>query len=464
MDCRWPKRHLTVLQTISLLCTLATLYPGVAHAGEKSQPLEKVRIAYSSLSGNQVPAWVAYEKDFFRKNGLDVELVFIEGGATAVKALLSGDVAFAQMAGPSVLQNSLQGLDVVIIAGFLNTMDYQLMVHNSITQPDQLKGKTVAVSRFGSSSDFATRYALDRYGLAPGKDVTILEIGSQPARFAALEAGKIQGAMVAVPLTRKAKNLGFHTLADLQMLGLEYQHTALVTSRSLIKSKPNLVRNALKAFVEGIHYYKTRRKEALAILQKYLKGNQPEDLEETYDAIGLTLIPEKPYPTLRGIQIMLQELAAKEPKAGTARPEQFADMSFIKELDSSGFIDRLYKSQPIVASRQETRSLPAPAPAKEKVAPAKDRAKPDVVASVKDKAKPDVVTPAKKKSASTVSGVPQEYTVQAGDTLSYLAGRFYGSPNKWPKIYEANTKTLKNPNYIYIGQQLQIPADDKPGT
>src|SRR5213594_1130279 len=220
------------------------------------------------------------------------------------------------------------------------------------------------------------------------------------------------------------------------MLGLEYQHTALVTSRSLIKSKPNLVRNALKAFVEGIHYYKTRRKEALAILQKYLKDNQPEDLEETYDAIGLTLIPEKPYPTLRGIQIMLQELAAKEPKAGTARPEQFADMSFIKELDSSGFIDRLYKSQPIVASRQETRSLPAPAPAKEKVAPAKDRAK------------PDVVTPAKKKSASTVSGLPQDYTVQAGDTLSYMAGRFYGSPNKWPKIYEANTKTLKNPHYI----------------
>jgi NitT/TauT family transport system substrate-binding protein len=411
-----------------------------------------------------VPAWVAQEQGFLRKNGLDVELVFIESGARAVKALLSGDVSFAQMAGSSVIQSNLQGLDVVVIAGFLNTMDYQLMVHKSITRPDELKGKALAVSRFGSSSDFATRYALDKYGLVPGKDVTILEIGSQPARFAALEAGKIQGAMVAVPLTRKAKNMGFRALADLRMLGLEYQHTALVTTRSLIKSKPDVVRNTLKAFVEGIHHYKTHKKEALTLLQKYLKNNELEELEETYQAIGLDLIPEKPYPTLRGIQVMLRELAGKEPKAGTAKPEQFVDMSFIKELDSSGAIDRLYKSMPVVASREDPRPAPAakeredprPAPAaKEKVAPAKPAAQPDVLATAKKSAP----------AASAASDLPQEYTVQAGDTLSHLARRFYGSLNKWGKIYQANATTLKNPNYLYIGQQLVIPADDgaRPG-
>jgi len=130
-------------------------------------------------------------------------------------------------------------------------MDYQLMVDKSITRPDQLKGKIMAVSRFGSSSDFATRYALDKFGLVPERDVTILEIGSQPARFAALESGKIQAAMVAIPLTRKAKTLGFHTLADLQMLGLEYQHTGLATTQALIRTRPDLVRNVMKAYVEG---------------------------------------------------------------------------------------------------------------------------------------------------------------------------------------------------------------------
>lgn len=444
MDRRWLKQYLTF---IAFLWTLATLVPVFSHAGEKSQPqpLEKVRIAYSSISGNQVPAWVAYEKDFFRKNGLDVELIFIEGGSRAANALVTGGVNFSQMAGPSVLQSNLQGQDVVMIAGFLNTMDYQLMVHKSITRPDQLKGKALAVSRFGSSSDFATRYALDKYGLVPEKDVTLLEIGSQPARFAALEAGKIQGAMVAIPLTLKAKSLGFHALADLQMLGLEYQHTALATTQSLIKSKPHVVRNVLKSFVEGIHYFKTNRKEALAILGKYLKGHELADLEETYEAIGLALIPEKPYPTLRGIQIMLRELSAKDPRAQTARPEQFVELSFIKELDSSGLIDRLYKSRPVVASRVEPRS---PAPVKEKGPSAKDKPKPDSVATVK--------------SAAPVSGapsLPQEYTVKAGDTLSRLALVFYGSPYKWPKIHEANSQTVKNPHYIYIGQQLTIPAE-----
>jgi ABC-type nitrate/sulfonate/bicarbonate transport system substrate-binding protein len=424
---------------IFVLCAPAVVCSGIVLAAEKSQPppLTKVRIAYSSISGNQAPAWVAYEKGFLRKNGLDVELLFIESGTKSVNAVASGEVAFAQMAGPSAIQSSLQGLDVVIIAGFLNTMDYQLMVESSITQPEQLKGKTMAVSRFGSSSDFATRYALTKYGLVPGKDVTILEIGSQPARFAALEAGKIQGAMVTIPLTLKAKRLGFHTLADLQMLGLEYQHTALVTSRALIKSKPQLVRSALKAFVESIHYYKTQRKEGLAILQKYLKDNEPEALAETYEAIGLTLLPEKPYPTLRGIQLMLGEMAGKDPKAANARPDQFVDASFVKELDSSGFIDGLYKAQPVVPARREDTSS-ASMPSKDKVA---------------------------KKSGSPAlgaSGLPQEHTVKLGDTLSRIAAQYYGLASKWPKIHQANSEKVKNPDYIYIGQKLAIPPDDAP--
>ncbi|HEY1374793.1 MAG TPA: ABC transporter substrate-binding protein [Candidatus Binatia bacterium] len=474
---------------LSLFCA------GAATAAEKAPPpLEKIRIAYSSISGNQIPAWVAYEKGFFRKNGLDAELIFIEAGSRAVSALLSGDVAMAQMAGPSVIQSRLQGQDVVIIAGFLNTMDYQLMVHNSIARPDQLKGKTMAVSRVGSSSDFATRYALNKYGLVPDKDVTIVEIGSQPARFAALESGKIQGAMVTVPLTLKAKKLGFHALADLQMLGLEYQHTALVTSRALIKSKPEVVRNALKSMVEAIHYYKTQRADSEALLGKYLKENSPEALDETYEGIGLSLIPEKPYPTLRGIQIMLSELAAKDPKAQRARPEEFVDMSFIKELDGSGYIDRLYKSQPVAAAApadQARAATPAPSPAKEKpaavakatkekaappdktasadksTAPAKvvtgDKAASDKTgaadkAATADKAAATKAVPAPAAEAS--AALPQEYTVRAGDTLSKIAGQFYGTQQKWQKIFQANAETLKNPDYIFIGQKITIPADD----
>jgi LysM repeat protein len=230
------------------------------------------------------------------------------------------------------------------------------------------------------------------------------------------------------------------------MLGLEYQHTALATTRTLIKSRPDLVRNVIKAYVEGIHYYKTHRREALAALRKYLKTDDTEALTETYEAIGLTLLPQKPYPTLKGVDVMLRELASKEPRAQIARPEQFVDLTFVKELDSSGFIDRLYKDRPVVATRQDA---PATRVVKEKVPPAKDRAKPDMVTLAKKSAL----------TAPGASGLPQQYTVNAGDTLSHLALRFYGSAHKWPKIYEANAKTLRNPDYIYIGQELLIPAD-----
>jgi NitT/TauT family transport system substrate-binding protein len=411
--------------------------PLAGYAAERTadQPRERVRIVYAGLSGNQAPGWAAYEGGFFRKQGLDVDMVHVVGGPRAIQTLLSGDVPFAQVSGLPVLESDLQGAGIVILAGILNTMNYQFIVGKDIKQPEHLKGKAVAVSRVGSSSDFATRYALDKYGLVVGKDVAIVEIGSQPERFSALETGKIHGVMLEVPLTLKAKKMGFPVLADLQMLGLEYQATVLATTQATIKSRPDLVRKVLTAYVEGIHYYKTNRKEALAILQKYLKSDDPDALNETYEGIGLNLIPQKPYPTLRGIQIMLRELSAKNPKAQTARPEEFVNSSFLQELDSSGFIDRLYKAAPVVASIEKG-VAPVPRPSGEK--------KP-VVAKL---------APAEAK----VSGSTQEYTIKAGDTLSKLAGEFYGATAKWKKIYEANTQTIKNPDYIYIGQKILIPS------
>ena len=437
-------------------------------AAEKSgePPLQKIRVAYSSISGNMAPAWVAYEQGFFRKYGLDVQLVFIDGGSRVVQTLVSGDVTAAQMAGSAVIQSYLEGSGVKIIAGFLNTMTYKLMVTKDITNPEQLRGKILAVSRFGSSSDFATRYALDKYGLVVEKDVTLVQIGSEPARMAALASGKIHGSMVNIPVTAQATKLGFTTLADLQMLGLEYQHTGLVVAQTLISSQPDLVRNLMKAFVEAIAYYKTHRKESIAILQKYLKSNDLAALEETYESIGLTLIPEKPYPTLKGIQIMLQELAAKNPKAQSAKPEQFVDLTFIKELDNSGFINSLYKPGPAVASRETTRPSRA-AKVKEK-SPVEDKTKlasqSAPVAETKNKLTAASANDVRPKTSSLTTTAMEEYTIKAGDSLAKVAEQFYGVQSKWGKIYEANRRTMKNPHFIYVGQRIMIPPDNGLGT
>jgi NitT/TauT family transport system substrate-binding protein len=471
---KFVKQTFTKVLTLTALCGLplgALVSDGNSAENAATQPLKKVMIGYSAISPSQAPAWIAQDQGFFRKYGLDAQLLFVEGGSRTVQTLISGDVLAAQVAGSSVLQSNLQGSGVVMVAGFLNTMDYKLIVSRDITRPDQLKGKTMAVSRIGSSSDFATRYALEKYGLAPDKDVAIVQIGSQPARFSALESGKIHGVMIAIPLTAKAKRMGLNTLADLQMLGLEYQHTGLAFSQDLIKKQPELVRNVLKAFVDSIHFMKTRRHETIGILAKYLKSDDTEALDEAYDSVLHSLIPEKPYPTIKGIQIMLREMGVKEPAARSARPEQFVDLTFMKELDSSGFIDRLYKTQSFAKAAPRVDATPVAVTAKEKPATMDTKTK---SAAIEDKSiatTAKAAIPAVEKTqpmlASTTkpvkpaNPVDQQYVVKVGDTLSKLAERFYNSTSKWEKIFEANRESLKNPNYIYIGMKLVIPADDQ---
>jgi len=471
MNIRIQEISRKLISIIFLLWAFAVTAPGPAIAAEGGTPqsLKKITIGYSSISPASSSAWFAYEGGFFRKYGLDAQLIFIESGSRMVQTLISGDVVAAQVGGAPVVQSNLQGSGVVIIAGLLNTMDYKFVVSRDITRPDQLKGKTVAVSRVGSSSDFATRYTLEKYGLVPDKDVAILQIGSQPARFSALESGRIHGVMIAIPLTARAAKLGLNILADLQMLGLEYQHTSLAVSQTMIKTQPDLVRNVLKSFVEGIHYAKTHRKEALAILAKYLKTDDADALQEAYESELQALIPEKPYPTLKGIQTILREMGAKDANARSARPEQFVDNSFMKELDSSGFIDRLYKTTAVAKVAPRTEPAPAPVAAKEKTPVVEAKAK---AVATDEKAKPvakqltaSVEKPQPTEALAKMAKVPalaaQQYTVKSGDTLSRLAERFYNAPGKWEKIYDANKDILKNPNYIYIGMKLTIPADDQ---
>ena len=329
------------------LVAVATLSQPITNAAEK--PVQKINVAYSSISGNIAPLWVTQDKGFFRKYGIDVQSILIESGTTTAQALVAGDISFASLAGPPAIQSSLRGADVVMIAGVINTLTFQLFTERGITRPDQFKGKSVGVTRYGSATDFAMRYALDKYGLDADKEVAVLQLGNQPAQLAALEAGKVQGAMLSMPTSVRAKKLGFPMLADLQMLGLEYQHTSIATSRALLKSKPDLARDFMRAFIEGIHYAKTHRRETIEIIGKYLRTDDKDVLDETYDSIVQTLVPEKPYPTQKGIQIILRELGAKDPAARAARPEQFVDTTILKELESSGFIDKLYKSTAAVA-------------------------------------------------------------------------------------------------------------------
>ena len=214
---------------------------------------ERLKISYSSIDAPNANWYIAEDKKLYQKYGLDTDLVFISSSTTNVAAVVAGSVKVGNISGGALANAAVGGADLVCVGSFINTLPYELVVNESIKSPQSLKGKSVGISRVGSSSDVAARVLLKALGLEPDKDVAILQLGNHPAQLAGLEAGRVQGAMLSMPTSLRAKKMGFPLLADLQMLGLEYQHTSIATSKVLIKSKPDLVRDFMRAYIEGIH-------------------------------------------------------------------------------------------------------------------------------------------------------------------------------------------------------------------
>jgi ABC-type nitrate/sulfonate/bicarbonate transport system substrate-binding protein len=300
-------------------------------------------IGYGAISAPQLPAWVAKESGIFQKNGLDVQLVFFKGSTTAVMALLSRETPIGHMTGPPVITAALRGSDSVMIAGGTVVQEYWLMSRPEIKSAEQLKGGTVAVSTFGGSADFFSRLALKKIGLTPAKDVALVQIGTGPDRLTAMEAGRIQAAMLLIPDSLIAQRRGFVNLVHVSMPS---QGTGVATTRRFIRENPDLVRRIVKAQVEAVHRIKTDREGTVATLVKYFGSKDRDIMERTYDLQSSDdRMPAKQYPTLEGIKNILEPLAETDAKAKTARPQDFVDASFIRELDQSGYIDSLYKKR-----------------------------------------------------------------------------------------------------------------------
>ena len=305
--------------------------------------MKKLNLAYTATSPYQAALIITKEAGFFRKHGLDVSLIFTAGGSLGIQAMLGGDVAMAVADGSTAVASSLAGVDVVVIASFLNTFPYSLISLPEIKTVEQLKGGRIAVSRFGSATDLGVRMSLAKVGLNPDKDATLLQIGAQTARVAALQSKNVQATIITPPFTLSARKLGYNTLIDMSQLNIPFQLTALVAPRAYIKAQREVVTAVVTSLVEGIHFYKTQKEPSIKIMSKYLQTTDREALEETFREVTLKVVPEKPYPTLPGIKTILDELGTKNPKARAARPEDFVDTSFVKKLDEDKIFDRLYK-------------------------------------------------------------------------------------------------------------------------
>ena len=302
-----------------------------------------VRIAYGSISGSNLGLWAAKEAGLFEQHGLEVlDFPLIEGGTLAIQALVAGDIQVVLAGSSGVLAAALQGADIVLVAGASNKFDFALMSLPSIRSAADLHGKRVGVSRFGSSSDFAARVALDRLGLDPDRDVTLIQVGGTGQRLAALQSGAIDAAPEIAPAQLTARKLGFHILIDLAALGVPYEVGPLSTTRALIAQSPETVRRVVRAYVAGIHRLKTDKAFGMETARRYLHTDDPEVLEATWEHFALRSIPEVPYLEDAALAPVLRELAESEPAAANARPSDFYDNRFLQEAEATGFVRQLY--------------------------------------------------------------------------------------------------------------------------
>ena len=294
----------------------------------------QINVVWTSEVGQFAPLWVTKEAKLFEKYGNQVELIFIQGATSAAAALSSGD-AQVGMFSPQVVI-STPALDLIMFGRLGNTMDNRIFGRKGIKSIKEVK--RIAISRFGSNADFAARYLLQREGLRPDVDVALLQVGNQSNRIAAVETNNADAAMLTPPMTLQARKLGLTLLVDASKLGIPYSSLFFVVRRPyLLKNRADLV-NFTKAMIEGVHVYKTNKEFSMKVLAKYMKIQDREVLEENFREYDF---PSKPYPSKEYFELPIQEVGKKDPKVLKENPERFTDSSLVKEVDASGFIDKL---------------------------------------------------------------------------------------------------------------------------
>ena len=294
-----------------------------------------MRISYSAISGAMASLWVAQEGGYFKREGLDTELLYIGGGSLLIQSMLSGDVPLAYGPSVPVINASLRGSDLVLIGNTGNSLVFSIMSRPEIKQPAQLKGKKVGVTRLGGSTDWALDAALKQWGLERGRDLIVIQTGGMPEGLAALLSGALDAVVLSPPSNFRAQKGGMHELVDVGQLGIIFPNTPLSTTRSFIKSKRDTMLRFLRGFTQGLNRLRADKEFSMKVLSKYTKVTDPETLAQLHQTYGVRYSGDRiPYVRAQGVEEILKKIPGKE--AQEAKAGEFIDNSLLKELEQSG--------------------------------------------------------------------------------------------------------------------------------
>ena len=299
--------------------------------GSVTHAADRLRIAYSSISGAYTGIWVAHDAGFFSKEGLEDQTILIPSATQLAQVVVAGDVDIASLGGAPVIAAVLNGADLKVIGNNVNKLIFSLHVKPEIKSIEELRGKRIAVSRFGSSSDVAARHAVRKFNLDPLKDVTLLQLGSMSNMFGALKSGAVEASMVSPPTQFLSEKLGFKELLSVTDMDLAYPNPAMAVSGDFIRRKPDIIDRFMRAYVRAIHYAKATT------------VTDPVLLAKTYEFYMNKVLERAPYVNMQGMQNALDDVARTVPAAKTAKPEQFVDFRFLDRIEKSGLLKELYK-------------------------------------------------------------------------------------------------------------------------
>ena len=302
---------------------------------------ERINVCYSSIAATSVTTWVPYEAGIYKKYGLDVRIIYV-AGAQAITTLVSGDTQIVQGSGAAAALSRLSGSDVTIIGTTINVIPMSLVTTPDIASPQDLRGKTFGVSRFGSLTDLGLRKAVGEFGLDGNKDIKMIQTGGVPEILLFMQQGVIKGGLISSPTLEKAKELGYKEFMNLSELKFRYPGTALVTTDSFIRSRPQTVNRFLKATLEGIKYAKSNPDFTVRILGKYTRTSDTKLLASAFKSYVLGYIRDIPTVTQAEMEGVVEDIATRNPKAKSVDPRQFYDPGPLDQLAREGFIKELY--------------------------------------------------------------------------------------------------------------------------
>lgn len=328
-------KHLTK----GFLLLLSLMIPVASSAQDKK--LERLRVGGGSASGTQLAMWLAKEGNYYEKHGLSVEAISIPGSSLALQAMLAGEVPILQLGGAASIQANFGGADTVIIATIVRKFLFWIYSRPEIDRMEDLRGKVFGITRFGTLSDLASRFALRLYGIDPERDITMIQTGGPAETVSAMMTGKVQAAAITPPATLQAKKIKLKELLDMSKLDAEYHINGVVTTRRFLKTNEDTVRRFMRAYIEGAVRARRDKAFALKAMGKIFRTEDREVLDETYEMIIKTNFAIPPHPSLPGIANLIQGLDKTNPKAKGARPEDHADSQIVREIERSGFIKAL---------------------------------------------------------------------------------------------------------------------------